>query len=89
VLARWAEKLGPASILMGDFSAHADDEEMKPVFALYRDAGGAATHGDQRIDYILFRGAGLTLQTVDAIETASWFGTAASDHRPLVASFRR
>ena len=89
VLMKWTEKLGPASILVGDFNARPEDDEMKPVFASYRDAGGEATHGDHRIDFILYRGAGLVLQMIEAVESASWFGTAASDHKPLVASFTR
>jgi len=88
-LTRWTEKLGPASILVGDFNARPEDEEMKPVFALYRDAGCDATHGDHRIDFIFYRGTGLALQKIETIETASWFGTAASDHKPLVASFKK
>src|SRR5215472_7370768 len=72
-LTRWSEKFGSASILIGDFNARPEDEEMKPVLALYRDAGGEATHGDQRIDFVLYRGSRLTLQRVEAVETASWF----------------
>ncbi len=89
VLTRWAEKLGPASILIGDFNATPDDEVMKPVLALFRDEGREPTHGNSRIDYVLYRGAGLTLQKVETVETASWFGAAASDHRPVVATFNR
>ncbi len=62
---------------------------MNPVVALFRDAGGAPTHGDHRIDYVLYRGSGLTLEKVEAVETASWFGASASDHKPLVATFNR
>jgi endonuclease/exonuclease/phosphatase family metal-dependent hydrolase len=88
-LLRWAEKLGPTSILLGDFNARPEAEELKPVFGLYRDAGGEATHGDHRIDYVFYRGAGLTLAKVEAIDTATWFGSAASDHNPLLATFNR
>ncbi|HZP49334.1 MAG TPA: endonuclease/exonuclease/phosphatase family protein [Vicinamibacterales bacterium] len=88
VLLRWMEKLGPTSILLGDFNAKPEDEVMKPVFALFRDGGQAPTHGDSRIDYVLYRG-GLTLQKVEAVDTAPLFGTAASDHKPVVATFNR
>src|SRR5579871_81230 len=88
-LLHWTEALGPTAILMGDFNAPPDDEVMRPVLALFRDAGGEATHGAQRIDYVLYRGPGLSLEKVEAVETASWFGAAASDHKPLLATFRK
>jgi endonuclease/exonuclease/phosphatase (EEP) superfamily protein YafD len=77
------------SILVGDFNASPDAPEMQPILSLYQDAGGEATHGDHRIDYVLFRGAGLRLSKVETVETASWLGTAASDHMPLLATFNR
>jgi endonuclease/exonuclease/phosphatase family metal-dependent hydrolase len=86
-LIRWTDRLGPQSILMGDFNARADAEEITPLWALYRDAGGGATHGDSRIDYIVYHGQSLALQKIEAVDTVSWFGTAASDHKPLVATF--
>lgn len=88
-LTRWADTLGPASILMGDFNARPDAPEMQPVLTMFRDSGGAPTHGTSRIDYVLYRGGGLTLEKVEAVETASWFGKPASDHKPLVAAFNR
>jgi len=85
----WVEKLGPSSILMGDFNAAPDEAEMQPLLARYHDAGGPPTHGTHRIDYVLYRGEGLTLERVEAVDTKSWFGAAASDHAPLLASFKR
>jgi endonuclease/exonuclease/phosphatase family metal-dependent hydrolase len=88
-LMRWTDKLGPSSILIGDFNARPDEEAMKPLLAMFRDAGGEATHGDHRIDYVLFRGQGLVVQKIQAVETASWFGAAASDHKPLLATLSK
>jgi endonuclease/exonuclease/phosphatase family metal-dependent hydrolase len=88
-LMRWTDKLGPSSIVLGDFNAHPDEAVMQPLLGVFRDAGGEATHGDRRIDYVLYRGQGLVLQKIEAVETASWFGAAASDHKPLVATFSK
>jgi endonuclease/exonuclease/phosphatase family metal-dependent hydrolase len=88
-LVRWTDRLGPQLILMGDFNARAADEEMQPLWASYRDAGGEATHGESRIDYIVYRGQTLALKKIEAVDTASWFGTAASDHKPLLATFTK
>jgi endonuclease/exonuclease/phosphatase family metal-dependent hydrolase len=88
-LTRWVGKLGPTEILVGDFNANPDDEEMRPVLSMFKDAGGEPTHGQHRIDYVLFRGPGLTLEKVETIHTASWFGAKASDHEPLLATFSR
>ena len=42
-----------------------------------------------RIDFIFHKGEGLTRdEASDVIDTASWLGTAASDHRPVVATVR-
>lgn len=88
-LTKWAGKFGPTAILLGDFNATPDDPEMQPVLSMFKDAGGDATHGAHRIDYVLFRGPGLTLEKVETIHTASWFGAQASDHEPLLATFHR
>ena len=89
VLTRWVERLGPTSILIGDFNAKPDEDAMAPVLTRFRDAGGAPTHGSARIDYVLYRGPGLALEKVEAVDTASWIGPSASDHKPLVATFNR
>jgi endonuclease/exonuclease/phosphatase family metal-dependent hydrolase len=99
-LLEWARKLGPAQILIGDFNAKPPDPEIQPLLSVYRDAwqvasqngaakGRAGTHGENRIDYIFFTPtAGLELVAIETIETEGWFSAAASDHRPLLATFR-
>lgn len=82
-LMKWANSFGPSSILIGDFNAKPGDEEMQAVLSVYKDAGGDATHGDHRIDYVLFRGNDLTLAQIETVDSN------ASDHKPLVATFNR
>ncbi len=98
-LLTWTEKLGPVQIVLGDFNLKPDEVELQPMLTLFRDAwktgseagvtaGTAATHGASRIDFIFHKGDGLAVMKVETIETASWLGKAASDHRPLVATVR-
>lgn len=98
-LLKWTETLGPVQIVLGDFNLKPDELELQPVLTLFRDAwktgtdsgviaGNPATHKDSRIDFIFHKGDGLTVTKVETVETASWFGTSASDHRPLVLSVR-
>jgi len=98
-LLKWASKLGPRQILIGDFNAHPEDPELQPLLSMYRDAwplaasagttrSTEATHGQRRIDYVFLLGEGLELTGIETIDTAGWFGTAASDHKPVVATFR-
>jgi endonuclease/exonuclease/phosphatase family metal-dependent hydrolase len=95
----WAQKVGAPRVLIGDFNMKIDKEEIQPVTAEYRDAwdageqasvasGTAATHGENRIDFIFYQPDGLQLERVETIDTRTLFGSAASDHRPLVATFR-
>jgi endonuclease/exonuclease/phosphatase family metal-dependent hydrolase len=98
----WLQHLGTPRILVGDFNAFADDREMQPVLAGYRDAwtdavaAGTArghmdgiTHKAHRIDYILYvPGTQLELLWMDTVDTVPLVGKEASDHRPLVAGFR-
>jgi endonuclease/exonuclease/phosphatase (EEP) superfamily protein YafD len=35
-----------------------------------------------------YQGDGLQLSRIETVETASWLGAGASDHKPLVATFR-
>jgi endonuclease/exonuclease/phosphatase family metal-dependent hydrolase len=95
----WAKKLGSPQILMGDFNMASDDAELQPVIAAYRDAwqvgseasvtsGGAGTHGQKRIDFIFYHPDGLELTRVETIDTRTLFESEASDHRPLIATFR-
>ena len=88
-LLRWTQSLGAAQILMGDFNASPDDQELKPLFEVYTDAGGEPTHGEQRIDFIFYRTPALKLTRIETLDTTSWFGAAASDHKPVVATFAK
>ena len=98
-LVKWTEKLGPSQIVVGDFNLTPEAPELQPMLTVFRDVwqaafearaatGTAATHGDKRIDYIFFKGNALEAAAAQTMETASWFGADASDHRPLVATFR-
>lgn len=98
-LLKLAEKLGPSQIVLGDFNLRPEEPELQPMLAFFKDAwqagseartatGTSGTHGEKRIDYIFFKGKELELSGVETVETASWFGKAASDHRPLVGLFR-
>jgi endonuclease/exonuclease/phosphatase family metal-dependent hydrolase len=101
----WAH-LGGAPLLMGDFNATPDAEELGVVRSRYADAwhvaaGRGATGGIDtgatrpgrrlaRIDYIFFDPAiGLALESVDVVDTSSSEYGEVSDHRPVVATFRR
>lgn len=97
-LVAWAQKID-AAVIVGDFNLRPEEPQLQPVLAAFTDAwlagaragaaaGGAATHGDNRIDYIFFRPQLLALESIRTVDTASWFGAAASDHRPVVAEFR-
>lgn len=98
-LAAWTAKLGEPQILMGDFNAGADDAELQPIVRAFRDGwkeaaaarvskGHEGTHGDHRIDYVFFKSDRLELVGVETLDTATWLGGEASDHRPIVAHFR-
>jgi endonuclease/exonuclease/phosphatase family metal-dependent hydrolase len=95
-LAQWTEKLGADQLLLGDFNLKPDEVELQPVLTMFRDAwisaidagtaaGGAATHGESRIDFIFHRGR-VAVSKVETVETRSFLGAAASDHRPVVAT---
>jgi endonuclease/exonuclease/phosphatase family metal-dependent hydrolase len=96
-LIKWTEKLGPVQLLIGDFNLRPDEMELQPLLTSFRDAwssgvqngaanGTGATHSNGRIDFIFHRGNGVGVASIEAIETGSWFGASASDHRPLVAT---
>jgi endonuclease/exonuclease/phosphatase family metal-dependent hydrolase len=100
----WARPRGPG-ILIGDLNAEPDAAELAPVLASYRDgwadaaAGGGARgvaagptrpHRVSRIDYVLYaRELGLTLESVEAVDTTTLGLGEVSDHNPVVATFRR
>lgn len=104
LLLPWVETLGP-SVLIGDFNARPDAEELVPVHARYLDAwdvanarglaGGAVADPGRprrrRIDYVFYDpGLAWTLESVDEVHTASPPDRGeVSDHRPVVATFRR
>jgi endonuclease/exonuclease/phosphatase family metal-dependent hydrolase len=98
-LVKLTEKLGPAQLLMGDFNLSPEEGELQPLLTPFRDAWAAAlqnggskgagnTHGGGRIDFIFYKGDGIAVTGMEAVETAGWFGAAASDHRPTVATVR-
>ncbi len=98
----WLMGIGTPRILVGDFNAAPGASEMQPVAAAYRDAwtdavrAGAAlgqldgiTHRSKRIDYIFYTpDARLTLVSAETVDTVPLVGKEASDHRPVVATFR-
>jgi endonuclease/exonuclease/phosphatase family metal-dependent hydrolase len=88
-LLRWTRALGAAQILMGDFNASPDDPELKPLLDAYTDAGGEPSHGERRIDFIFYRAPALKLTRIQTLDTTPWFGAAASDHKPVVATFAK
>jgi endonuclease/exonuclease/phosphatase family metal-dependent hydrolase len=95
----WTAKLGDSQIVLGDFNLKPEEPALQPMLTMFRDAwlvgreagltsGQEGTHGERRIDFLFFKGPKLTLTRVETVETAGWFGKAASDHRPLVGTFR-
>lgn len=99
----WAAARGDTRVLMGDLNADADAPELAPLFASYRDAwadaasqakafgirsGSTRPGAESRIDFVLHTGVGLTLDSVEVVNTSGLLGTEASDHRPVVATFR-
>jgi endonuclease/exonuclease/phosphatase family metal-dependent hydrolase len=98
-LVKWTQKLGQTQLLMGDFNLRPDEAELQPLLGVFRDTwiaggqGGVAsgtgdTHGSSRIDFIFFKGDGLSVKGAQAVETASFLRAAASDHRPVVATIQ-
>jgi endonuclease/exonuclease/phosphatase family metal-dependent hydrolase len=98
-LLKWTQQqFGSRQLLVGDFNLKPVATELEPVLGLFRDAwqvgaqagvarGGEATHGQNRIDYIFYRAEDLELVAVETVDTGGWFGTSASDHKPLLATF--
>jgi len=98
-LVKWSDKYGAVQLVVGDFNLTAQEPELQPMLTMFRDAwtdgkgagsatGVEGTHGAKRIDFIFVKGDALQLVGVETVETAGWFGKAASDHRPVVARFR-
>lgn len=98
-LIKWTEKLGPTQLLIGDFNLGPEEAELQPLLTPFRDtwtsgrqsgaaSGSGDTHGSSRIDFIFYKGSGLSVTSVQAVETASLLRAAASDHRPVVATIQ-
>jgi endonuclease/exonuclease/phosphatase family metal-dependent hydrolase len=104
MLLPWAGRHGPA-ILMGDFNAWPGTIELTQLLAHYRDAweeararginrgvgSGSTRPGyEARIDFVFYPPlTPLSLESVDVVDTSSAGSVEVSDHRPVVAAFRR
>jgi endonuclease/exonuclease/phosphatase family metal-dependent hydrolase len=100
----WAARHGPG-ILMGDFNAWPGTIELTPIQAQYRDAwldarerglnrgiasGSTRQDMETRIDFVFYApDSPLTLESAEVIDTSSAGFVEVSDHRPVVATFRR
>jgi endonuclease/exonuclease/phosphatase family metal-dependent hydrolase len=100
----WAGEQGTPRLIIGDMNAFPDAPALAPVLREYRDAwsdavssgtsrgvaGGATRVGrSSRVDYVFFTPAGgLQLEWVEVVDTSRLLGVHASDHHPVVASFR-
>ena len=98
-LLKWTAKLGDSQIVLGDFNLKPEEPALQPMLTMFRDAwrvggeartasGPEATRGNSRVDFLFYKGPALNLTKVETVETATWFGKPASDHRPVVATFR-
>ena len=98
-LVKATEKLGPSQIVLGDFNLKPEEPELQPMITLFQDvwtaakqAGAASgpegTHKSTRLDFLFVEGNDVQIVRAENVETSSWFGAAASDHRPLVGTFR-
>ena len=98
-LVKATEKLGASQIVLGDFNLKPDEPELQPMFTLFHDVWTAAkqagtasgpdgTHKNTRLDFLFVKGDDVQIERAETVETSSWFGAAASDHRPLVGTFR-
>jgi len=93
---------GSPRLLVCDCNFAPDAPEYQQLRALYRDAWADAvaagtakgrmdgiTHKSSRIDYVFYEGTpALELVSVENVDTRALTGTEASDHRPLLATFR-
>ena len=98
-LVKATEKLGPSQIVLGDFNLKPEEPELQPMFMLFHDVWSAAkqagaasgpegTHKNTRLDFLFVKGSDVQIVRAENVETSSWFGASASDHRPLVGTFR-
>ena len=98
----WTSSQASPRLLVCDCNAGPDTTEYQQIRALYRDAWADAvaagtakgrmdgiTHKSSRIDYVFYEGTpALELVSVENVDTRALTGTEASDHRPLLATFR-
>jgi len=98
----WTMSQGSPRLLVCDCNFAPDAPEYQQLRALYRDAWADAvaagtakgrmdgiTHKSSRIDYVFYEGTpALELVSVENVDTRALTGTEASDHRPLLATFR-
>jgi endonuclease/exonuclease/phosphatase family metal-dependent hydrolase len=97
----WTASQGTPRLLVCDCNAPPDSPEYQQIRGMYRDAWADAvaagtakgrmdgiTHKSSRIDYIFYEGSALELVSVENVDTRALIGTEASDHRPLLATFR-
>lgn len=100
----WAAGQGTPRLLIGDMNAFPDSSPLAPVMRGYRDAwaeamaagtsrgvagGGTRVGRNSRVDYIFYTpDAGLQLGWAEVVDTKALLGVHASDHHPVVASFR-
>jgi endonuclease/exonuclease/phosphatase family metal-dependent hydrolase len=98
----WTSSQGTPRLLICDCNANPNSEEYRQIRAQYHDAwtdavaAGTAkgrmdgiTHKSSRIDYVFYDpGSVLQLVSVENVETPALIGIEASDHRPLLATFR-
>lgn len=95
---------GVPRLMIGDLNADASSPELEPLMRVYRDAWADATQagttrgaadgstrasGSGRIDYILYvPDTSMQLEWAQTVDTRELIGMDASDHRPVVASFK-
>ena len=98
-LLKTTEKFGASQIVLGDSNLKPEEPELQPMLTLFRDvwtmakeagvaSGPEGTHKDARLDFIFVKGKDVQIVHAESLETSSWFGAAASDHRPVVATLR-
>jgi endonuclease/exonuclease/phosphatase family metal-dependent hydrolase len=98
----WMSNFSDPRILMTDLNTWPNTSDYNLVAQQFQDAwvaaqnagtatsfnGTGATHGDSRFDYVFYsRNSVLSLVSVD-VPTYSLYGVYASDHAPVVATFR-
>jgi endonuclease/exonuclease/phosphatase family metal-dependent hydrolase len=98
----WTAGQGSPRLFVCDCNANPDTPEYRQIRGMYHDAWADAvaagtakgrldgiTHKSSRIDYVFYEGTpALELVSVENVDTRALTGTEASDHRPLLATFR-